>query len=129
MTARVHCRLGSAAVWLLTAGTQRSVPLIGILSSAFEDTYAPVILPGFRASLKQAGLTVGQNLTIEYGWATATLSDYRNLPRTSCDGIYSNHICNRRRRYQSGLGLKPWSAGRERHPAAAQENHQDRRYR
>jgi putative tryptophan/tyrosine transport system substrate-binding protein len=65
--------LGGVMAWPLVARAQRTVPLIGFLSGAFEDTYGPVILPGFRAGLKQNGFTEGQNLTIEYGWANGQL--------------------------------------------------------
>ena len=44
------------------------MPVIGLLSSQFPDTYADN-LRAFRQGLKDTGYVEGENMVIEYRWA------------------------------------------------------------
>ena len=71
-----------AAVW----AQQKTVPLIGFLSSASASGFAP-ILPAFHEGLKQAGYTEGENVAIEYAWANGK---YELLPGLAADLVRRN---------------------------------------
>ena len=61
--------LGGAAAWPLAARAQQpKVPVIGFLSSATPDGFAPN-LRGFHRGLKDSGYVEGENVTILYRWA------------------------------------------------------------
>jgi putative ABC transport system substrate-binding protein len=62
---------GCAAVAApITARAQPSaMPLIGFLNSASPGPYAPMVA-AFRQGLKEAGFVEGQNVAVEYRWAS-----------------------------------------------------------
>ena len=61
----------TAAAWPLVARAEQSVvPVIGFLNSASPEPFANYV-SGFRVGLKQTGYIDGQNVAIEFRWASA----------------------------------------------------------
>jgi putative ABC transport system substrate-binding protein len=74
--------LSSAAAWPLAAQAQQpAIPMIGFLSSASADAYAP-LLAAFRQGLKGASYVEGQNVAIESRWAEGQLD---RVPELAAD--------------------------------------------
>ena len=58
-----------AGAWALAARAQQKYArVVGFLSGASPDSYAPFIA-AFRSGLRETGYVEGTNLTIEYRWA------------------------------------------------------------
>ena len=69
--------LGGAAAWPVVARAQQSaLPVVGFLNSGTPEAFAPFVA-AFRAGLKDAGFTEGQNVTIDCRWAR---NQYDRLP-------------------------------------------------
>ena len=73
--------LGSAAaVWPFATRGQQSIPIIGFVSSRSPEESGH-LLAAFRTGLKDGGFIEGQNVAIEFRWATVnTISCRRWRP-------------------------------------------------
>ena len=64
---------GIAAAWPLVARAQQAaMPVIGFLNTQSPETYVD-LMRAFRQGLKDTGFSEGENLTIEYRWASNEL--------------------------------------------------------
>jgi putative ABC transport system substrate-binding protein len=70
--------IATAAAWPLPVRAQQPAnPVIGVLSTASPSARDTVQFAAFFSGLKEGGYVEGQNLTIEYRWAS---EDYAQLP-------------------------------------------------
>lgn len=73
---------GAVASWSAAGRAQQStVPVIGFLSPRSPDESAHLVA-AFRRGLGEAGLTEGQNTSVEYRWA---LGEYAKLPMLAAE--------------------------------------------
>ena len=77
---------GTAAAWpVATRAQQRALPVVGFLHLGDPAADADVAA-AFRNGLREAGYIEGQNVAIEYRWATRDVGD---APCHPCDLSYS----------------------------------------
>jgi len=65
----------------LAAWAQQSIPVIGFLNGSSADGYAPMV-SAFVSGLKDAGYIEGQNVAVDFRWATG---HYDQLPEMASD--------------------------------------------
>ncbi len=76
---------GSAIVWPFAALTQQPPgPVVGFLSANTSDAVLPKFVPAFVRGLSEGGFIDGQNVTIEYRWASG---QYDQLPEQAAELI------------------------------------------
>jgi len=76
--------VGAAAYPLLAGAQQKTMPVVGYISSLSPAVPRPVsnVLAAFHEGLRETGYVEGQNLAIEYRWADG---NYDRLPALAAD--------------------------------------------
>ena len=74
----------AAATWPLAGRTQQRMPVIGFLRSTSPEG-TEHLLAAFRQGLKETGYVEGQNLAVEYRWASG---DIDRLPALAADLVH-----------------------------------------
>jgi len=75
--------LGGAAAWPLAARAQQpAMPVIGFLSTRSSQD-ASHLVKTFHRGLFENGFVDGQNLTVDFRWRKANMTDCPRLPRSS----------------------------------------------
>jgi putative tryptophan/tyrosine transport system substrate-binding protein len=70
--------VSSVISWPLRVGAQQALaPAVGFLSANISDLVLPRFAPAFVHGLSESGFIDGQNITIEYRWAS---NQYDRLP-------------------------------------------------
>jgi putative tryptophan/tyrosine transport system substrate-binding protein len=69
------------AMWPLPVRAQQTLPVIGFLSSRSPED-SDHLLPDFHAGLRENGYVAGQNVSIEFRWASG---QYERLPHLAAD--------------------------------------------
>ena len=78
---------GSAAVWPFAAlAQQKAMPVVGFLSVASPEVYAPNV-SAVRRGLAESGYVEGKNVGIEYRWGEG---DYERLPALAAELVRRN---------------------------------------
>jgi putative tryptophan/tyrosine transport system substrate-binding protein len=77
----------TAAAWPVAVRAQQPMPVIGILSARTPETDLP-LLGFFRQGLKQSGFVEGQNVAIEYRWASG---EYDRLSALTAE-LIEHHV-------------------------------------
>ena len=76
---------GAVAAWPRAALTQQlPVPVVGFLSTNTSDAVIPKFVPAFVRGLSEGGFIEGQNVAIEYRWASG---QYDRLPEQAAELI------------------------------------------
>jgi putative ABC transport system substrate-binding protein len=70
---------------------QKTMPVIGFLSSASPGPFAPFVA-AFRQALSETGYVEGQNLIIEYRWA----ENHSDHLSASADDLVGRSLSKRR---------------------------------
>ena len=129
---------GAAAAWPLTASAQQPERMrrIGVLMAYAEsDPEVQTWIAAFRKGLRELGWVEGQNIQIEFRWATtrgANAAVYEGARRAAArrhfvvrhtddkvahatDAQRPDHFCQPRRSGRLGLRHEPGEAGWQRH--------------